>query len=455
MKLSLSRRRRWVASACAGAVVLVIAAVGASAGTNQPPTGWFVDYKAPSTIASADFAGEPSIGVDWRTGAVLYQASGSTYRVNLDAGTWTDVSSPYTSFNVDPILATDSRTGFTLAGGDDESCSILAATNDDGTTWSPALPCTFTPDHPTVGIGPQVGSTGQQQSTIAYYCQQYPLEDECTASTDGGLVWTPAVPVTGGCIGVSGHVKISADGTAYLPIRACNIDGDMTGTSGAEVGGAVSRDNGRTWTSYFIHGASWPYKGFDPSVATTPDNTVYESWAGFGDYHPLVAWSHDHGATWSKPVDVSAGSHFPIAASTFQAMVAGDNGRVAVAYLGADTPPAANSTVFDSGYVGAWYLYVSLSLDGGKTWTTMRAQDTPVQRGPICDSGTKCISGRNLLDFMDATVDARGAILIGYADGCVTNCTSTSPLGASSDAWASIARQEHGASLFASVGNLG
>ena len=454
MSQSLSRRRRLIAGVAVGALVLMVGVFGASA-ANKPITGWFVDEQAPASLGWSNGAGEPSIGVNWHTGAVLYQAGGGTYRINLDTDTWTDVSSPYTGFNIDPILATDNRTGLTLAGGDDGSCSILAATTDDGAAWTPSLPCTFTPDHPTVGIGPQVGSSQQQPASIAYFCQQYPVADECTASTTDGLAWLPGTPVTGGCTGPSGHVKVSADGTAYLPMKLCIIPG-QNGIETTEIGGAVSTNDGLTWSSYFIPNAPWALHGFDPSVATSTDNnTVYEAWSGTNNFHPLVSLSHDHGATWTKPVDAAAGSPYPIAATTFHAMVAGDHGRIAVAYLGSDTPGTATVTPFDSGYTGTWYLYLSVSLNGGKTWTTVRAQDGPVQRGPICDNGTSCVSGRNLLDFMDATLDARGAVLIGYADGCKTGCNSSSVFGQSTDAWASVAREVHGPSMFAAVGNRG
>ncbi|HET6908625.1 MAG TPA: hypothetical protein VFH54_04735, partial [Mycobacteriales bacterium] len=85
----------------------------------------FVNSSPPSTVdaglfANADFAGEPSIGTDWTTGAMLYQASNSTYKIvtggqpDSPTFTWSDVSSPASQFNLDPILATNSQTGSTL-----------------------------------------------------------------------------------------------------------------------------------------------------------------------------------------------------------------------------------------------------------------------------------------------------------------------------------------------------
>ena len=71
-----------------------------------------------------------------------------------------------------------------------------------------------------------------------------------------------------------------------------------------------------------------------------------------------------------------------------------------------------------------WHLYIATTFDAGLNWTTIDATPTdPVQRGSICNLGTtSCMrtpNDRNLLDFMDATVDAKGRIVVGYPDGCV------------------------------------
>ena len=83
-------------------------------------------------------------------------------------------------------------------------------------------------------------------------------------------------------------------------------------------------------------------------------------------------------------------------------------------------------------------------IDGGKTWKTVDATPTdPVQRGSICTGGTTCGNDRNLLDFMDITVDGQGRVLVGYADGCTGACAA--PGGAQNfDALATIARQTAG-----------
>lgn len=433
-----------VAAAC-----LTGTAVSASPRAVPPATASFATFPIPSSLPGANFAGEPSIGINRQTNDVLYQAGLSTLRFRPSNAEWSDVSSPYTGFNIDPILATDPTTGLTFAGGDDGSCSILAVTSDEGKTWSPSLPCTFTSDHPTVGIGPVVGSSPQASERVVYFCEQYPLAGECTTSRDDGLTWLPAVPVRGGCFGVFGHIKFGQDGTAYLPYRTCFLTNDLLGIG--HVGVAVSTDNGRNWNSFRMPDAVTP-RGFDPSIATTPDNTVYETWGRDPDLKPVISWSHDHGQSWSTPVDISKGSPYPIYAAAFPAAVAGDNGRVAVAYLGADRSAGGKQTPYDAGYVGAWYLYVSATYDGGKHWTTTRVQNAPVQLGQICDTGTRCLHGRNLLDFIDANLTSDGRLVVGYDNGCQGGCPSDVTQQAKSvGSWGIIAVQIGGQSLFTGV----
>jgi PKD repeat protein len=70
-------------------------------------------------------------------------------------------------------------------------------------------------------------------------------------------------------------------------------------------------------------------------------------------------------------------------------------------------------------FAGIWYLYISTTFDGGKTWTTQNVTPgDPIQRGGIC-GGSTC---RNLLDFMDLQIDKEGRILVAGEDGCVGAC---------------------------------
>jgi hypothetical protein len=430
---------------------LAVLAVSATQADSAPqprtkrPAGTvaFSLYPMPSTATAANDAGEPSVGVNWITGATLYQAYSSTYRVTFDdaarppTAAWTRVSSSYTPFNLDPILATDPVTGRTLAGGDGGACGAMALTLDDGASWTPVLPCSLVADHPTVGFGaPRPESATGAGSRIAYYCQQTFL-DECSRSTDGGLTWSPAVPITG-CSNQFGHVKAGPDGVVYLPSGTCSEG------SGNGVGGAVSVDNGLSWSTYRVDGAG-PTTGFDPSAAVADDGTLYEAWT---DEHAQlrVASSRDQAQTWSAVADPTAGLGF--AAATFPAMLAGDGDRAAVAYL-ATQDGGTKDDPFSSGFHGVWRLYVSFTFDRGRTWTTTRLTDDPVQRGWIDAGGTTASDHRNLLDFIDAALTKTGRVVVGYADGCIDACAAADGTEAQSDsAYGVIARQWQGKGLF-------
>ena len=412
---------------------------GASAATGTPT---FAQLVAPSSLPNAGNAGEPSLGVNASSGALMYQSYTSTYKVVPNAATgtatWGNVTPPSSVFNLDPILSTDRTTGRTFAGGLAGECSALSYSDNDGTSWTPmGNACAGVVDHESIGSGAWKGAQplGATYNRAVYYCAQTG-SDACATSSTGGLTFGAPVLVTGACSSLHGHVKVSADGTAYLPNAHC----------GGRAGGAITTNNGGAWSSYTIPGSSEPTDGFDPSVATTPDNTLYESWAGANN-HPYVAKSTTHGSSWTTPVDLGATMNPPIVTSTFQAATAGDNGRIAVAYLGSTT----GGNAFAPGWPGVWDLYVSYSFDGGTTWSTVKASSDPVQRGYICAGGTTCAAGRNLLDFMDANTTKDGRVAVGYADGCTGACAAAGGTEAqSTDAYATIAYQSGGKNLLAS-----
>jgi hypothetical protein len=419
-----------------------------AAAGNGVPT--FATYAAPSSLPNANNAGEPSVGVDGRTNATLYQAYSSTYKVTWNdatsppTATWTNVTPAQSQFNIDPILATDRATGRTFAGGLAGECSTLNYSDNDGGSWTPQTnACAGAFDHETIGSGPWASAAplGSTYSRAVYYCAQNGV-DSCITSANGGVTFGPPVVVSGACNGLHGHVKVSPDGTAYVPNAHC----------GSATGGAITRNNGGAWSSYTINGSDASPRGFDPSVATTPDNTVYEAWSRGSDYHPMVAKSSNHGTSWTSMTDLAGTVSPPIVASTFQATVAGDNGRVAVAFLGTQV---GSGVPFDNGYHGVWNLFVSYSYDAGATWTTVKATADPVQRGCIWDGGGSNTC-RNLLDFMDANVSNDGRVIVGFADGCINACASASGTEAqSTDAYATIARQSAGKGLFAAYDTAG
>ena len=446
-----------------GASLTVAETMSAGAATTPFGSGAasFITSTAPaydgSEFFSSDSAGEPSIGVNWKSSAAMFMAGTDTYKVTFDntAGTvtWADRTSPYSVGNLDPILATEHNSGLTIAGGDDGSCAVMSSTTTDGGTtsfdtsgWTPSLPCPIVIDHPTIGFGPFAGGApvGATGSFATYFCQQEAILDECSHSWDGGLTWSPSVPDTNlDCESLFGHIKASPDGTAYIPNVNCfDSNGNQV------VGGLTTTDNGLTLGGYGIPGAPTPARGFDPSIATTSDNRVYETWSRAGDYHPVVTSSTDHGKTWAPQTDLAA-TVPGLTAATFESAVGGDAGRVAIAFLGTKDTDHAN-TPFDPAFNGQWQLYVAYTYDGGTTWTTTQVtpDSDPVQIGGINDGGFGSSDHRNILDFMDASATKDGRVVVAYADGCPPGCTTAAQ---SSHATATVAYQLGGEGLFAAA----
>ncbi len=399
----------------AGSGVVFSATPASAAEAFGSGTPSFVTTNNPDT---GSYAGEPSLGINQVTGNGMFISGTSVFKVGFNpssgAATWSDAT-PLGSFaNLDPILSTDPKTGVTLAGGDTGACSGMFRSTDDGASWTPALPCTFTLDHPTVAWAPSALTPGDR---VWYYCQQQSFQ-ACSTSTDGGSTWLPGVPMTNlDCEHVHGHLRGSADGTAYLPSYVCF---DANGNQ--RVGGVLTRDDGASWQGYTIPTATQTSSSFDPAVGTTPDNTVYQAWSD-ATYQPMIAWSTDHAATWSTSVNLSNWSSTPFTATTFPTLATGDNGRVAYTFVGTSTPVPSGQSPFSAGFQGVWYLYTAYTYDRGASWTVVKDRSTPIQVGEIDAGGTTSSLGqRNLEDFIDSNVTKDGRVVVGFADGCLAAC---------------------------------
>jgi hypothetical protein len=440
----------------------------------------FVVYPAPENIppslgssnASQHAAGEPSIGVDWNTGKAFIEAGNHTLRVTFNdtvkpaSTVWEDKRSPFARVSLDPILFTDDGhfggPNRTFSSQLNLVTSELSFTDDDGNNWTPTQgsgqPAGV--DHQTVGGGPYASPAPLTKTAYPhaiYYCSQDIATAFCSRSDDGGLTFGPGVPIytfttvngvdlpvaPGTCGGLHGHVRVSPDGTVFVPNENCQ---DVNGVS--RPGVAVSANNGLTWTVNTVPDATSISPGSDPSVFAGAKNTLYFGYVN-SDGHAKIAVSPDHGLHWSKSKD--AGTPFGIQNAEFAEVTAGDDNRAAFAFLG--TPTAGDTQSAD--FKGVWHLYVAFTYDGGTIWTTTDATPSdPVQRGCIWNQGgsNPC---RNLLDFNDITVDKQGRVLVGYADGCTGACVTdptqnaTAGPATAQDALATIARQTGGRGLFA------
>ena len=455
----------------AGAGVALLALVAAatpvaaevSAPTASSPT--FVSYVAPAELARD--AGEPTIGVNWNTGKVLFQAYTETDQVTFDdavfpaKATWKDVSRPPTNLvTLDPIVETDNVTGRTIVSQLAPPCSIAAFTDSDGeptatspTGYLPAAACGVGSnfDHQTVGFGKSVNPNPLYgPDRIAWYCSQVVVESTCSVSRSGGVAFEQSRPVYTfkgdlvsdplivGCEGLHGHLNTSpVDGTAYLPNFACNSSADLATNRPSVV---VSPDEGLTWTIRQVPDGTSPNFDSDPAVDVDDADRAYVAYED-ATSNLRVATTTDQGETFTPSVDL--GTPFGIDNAAMPTVVAGSAGRAAVAFFGteAEAPkntegqPENQQLSFDpdgDDPKAGWHLYLSMTYDGGASWTTTDlTPNDPVQRGciwwgsAIAADGPACGSNkRNLLDFIDIQVDKVGRVLVGWADGCVNRCVT-------------------------------
>ena len=445
----------------------------------NPPR--YQTYPAPPSAAGAATSGEPSIGVDWtpnvaglkhgtvnRGGVVFFTSNFNEYRVDLDdcsspaIATWTDVTTPIETdpASLDPIGFCDHQGPPPAPGRVFQSQlaaaagSLTAFSDTDGNSWTQSQgggqPAGV--DHQSIGSGPYNQNSNPPPPlhplypNAVYYCSQEAVTAFCARSDDGGLTFGPGVPIYNltQCGGIHGHVKVAPDGTVYIPNASC-------GSNQAVV---VSTDNGLNWSIRPIPDSTPLGAGLvDPSVGIAFDGTIYFGYQNGSDRHPKIAVSHDRGMTWSPSIDV--GTSLGIVNSTFPEVAAGDSNRAAFMFLGTTT---AGNYEDPTTFKGIWHAYIATTLDGGQSYAVVDGTpDDPVQVGSICNLGTtgcqmNAVSGadRNMLDFMDLTVDAQGRVVGAFADGClVGTCDANSQPSASRSALGTVIRQSGGPRLFA------
>ena len=133
------------------------------------------------------------------------------------------------------------------------------------------------------------------------------------------------------------------------------------------------------------------------------------------DVGTYLAVSTDHGKTFRAPVKMnSQGVHN----ANFPWVIAGDPGRVAVAYYGTKTKGDSTNNA------GPWDVYVSQSTDflAKKPHVSqVKVTEHPSHTNPICLSGLGCTAGsaqdRNLGDFFQLDMDPTdGSVIVLWAD---------------------------------------
>lgn len=279
----------------------------------------------------------------------------------------------------------------------------------------------------------------------------------CEESFDGGRAFSRsqlAHAAAPGCTGINGHPAAYADGTIVVP-----ISGAFGCLEPPTV--VVSEDSGQTWATRIMTNRTVGQVEIDPDVTVTPDGTAYLVFRGKDQLTYLVR-SRDKFETWAGPWRVSPPGH---TLNTFTGITSGDDGRIAIAFLGTSDPQAAHAVPSNATGGTVWHAFVTTSLNADAEEPLFFTQqvtpnEDPVQIGCIWLSGgaggpKRC---RNLLDFIDVVSDKEGRVYVAVTDGCTprSGCTADteSVNYQSHDREAAAIIQDSGLSLRSASGTL-
>ncbi|HYP24439.1 MAG TPA: sialidase family protein, partial [Actinomycetota bacterium] len=232
-------------------------------------------------------------------------------------------------------------------------------------------------------------------------------------STDGGQTFTAGVDDGAGL----GDLQIDRrNGTLY----EAYYDGgvlSMTAYRKARKGNLEDRDTHEvaSGVSMLSH---WPSFDIDSG------GNHYLTWdeSGQGDRGPGIwfSYSEDGGRTWKAPTRVDKNANTDI----WPWLAVGDEGKVAVAWLGAneELPNHDAETQGDQ----EWRVYVAQTLNGlgckgasSPGFKVATATPRAVHTSTICQGGTTCqaeLVDRRLGDFFTIEIDNSGHVWGGYSD---------------------------------------
>lgn len=394
--------------------------------------------------------GEPNIGVT-SSGAV-FMTNGDNIERSLDHGRTWEVVHDFESPNVpetedqfgtgDPMLWVDRDTDRVYLNHMYPSltCSYLAWSDDDGETWTdrPFYCGTGYPfDHQKIMTAPHGPAattalfepTDDQYPNVLYMCyNKLALGTWCAMSHDGGMTVAyeaQLAPLDKACGAINGHPAAFPDGSVAVAFGGFAGGGRCA----RPVTVAVTEDDGVTWQE---RKCAWGYKQaeIDPDITVTPDGTAYLLFRNTEDQLVYMLRSTDKFQT----CDVFRIAPEDHTINVFTVIQAGMDGHLAMAYLGTADPQDLNTQPSNARQGSVWHLYVTTSRNAGDEEPVFHTQrvtpdEDPVQIGCIWLSGGaggpfQC---RNLLDFIDMTIDDEGRLYVAITDGCTPRqgCTGT------------------------------
>ena len=427
-----SRRRH---TACTVAVLVLGALV---AGALLP--GLAVAGSEPTALNVGFESFEPTLGAT-SNGDIYFSITPTTRAIGWDASiaksqnggkTWKDVGPRLpTQHSIpletnDPYIYVDPGTDrvFTFHMSPILTCSVMTYSDDGGKSWDynpKGCSPTVVWDHQTM-----VAAKPRTLPTVGYpnvlhQCVNAVYAAMCSTSIDGGLNWGPSVvayendKASSLCGAQHGHLAAGPDGQVYLPTSRC----------GEKPMVYISDDDGLSWRQSVIADMDTPF--VDPTVSVDSKGNLY---AAFIDERGFLYFttSTNDGKKWAKPTPIAEGytANMPV-------IVAGDPGKVVVAYPATDDLPKGYDT---EGYLDGNQAELAKKISWGGNLTvshnalspkpsfksTVATGKDPLGRGKICVRGTRC---EYLVDFIEAVIGPDGRPYAAFSDGCIEACSTS------------------------------
>ncbi|MDE3193775.1 MAG: hypothetical protein KGN00_08835 [Chloroflexota bacterium] len=425
-----------VPAAATASLAPIAAQPPGTAATAPPATGLVAPaFSAPVTLGADDpryRGGEPTLQVG-PTGTLWLTEVGPAqiWRSTDGGASWASVPPPLANGGDDLDAAEDGR-GRLHVVDQSHDCGFYYRSSDGGGTFERV--------QATRGGGRWIDAPGDCQRTgslpfdrgwvrtfgpdVVYIADKESGHTAVEVSSDGGDTFTYIRRDTGE---VSGAAIDPLDGTLYLLYQE---GGAFDAQRGAMVQPSVladaTLDGGRTFTTArVVDRPGHDVGGGFATAAVDRDHNVYVAWSDDSDgtYQIYLSASRDHGRTWSAPLRVSS----PRGANVYPTVVAGDPGRVAVAWYGTSDPARSRSDAPDA----RWSVYVALTVDAlalRPTLVETTVAPTPFHRGPICAHVSQCDGydttkaqlppgyEAGIADFFGMTLARDGPLVVAWTD---------------------------------------
>jgi hypothetical protein len=308
----------------------------------------------------AGYFAPPDNGVGSHT-ILMRSKDGNKSWEDIEPATQAGIADP--PRDLDPWVYADPDFGRVFDIGLLGAGSYLSWSDDGGETWnSSAVTDPGFNDHQSIvtALAPDGNAllTPLDPSfpKLVYYCVNEVSRTGCVLSRDGGRAWTS----TGGsaylgagasegdegiagpvCSALTGHLQSDIHGRVLQPAGHCG-----------QPYLAITEDGGNTWTQVVV---SKHVRAADTHTEMSTDRAgnYYYVWQDPVHYLPWMAVSTDAGKTWSDPVNIAPpGVH----AVNFPTIVAGEPGRVAIAFSGTTDPDEESD-------LRPWNQYVMVSTN--------------------------------------------------------------------------------------------